>query len=91
MAKKLGARNDARWLVISVFPDVCITPPLNIPVPYPVVSDLGDAQGTVDTVRLNGNPAFVFDASHAPKTRGGEAGSQGGVSSGTVARDCWPK
>jgi len=78
-------------MIISITPDVCKTPPLGIPVPYQVVADLGDAQGTVEQVRLNGKAAFVFDKSRAPKTRGDEAGSQGGVKSGTVGADCWPK
>lgn len=91
MAKKLGARKDSRWLIVGILPDVCLTPPSNIPVPYQVISDLGDAQGTVDNVRINGNPAFVFDKSKAPKTRGDEAGSLGGIKSGTVSADCWPK
>ncbi|OBU06035.1 DUF4150 domain-containing protein [Morganella psychrotolerans] len=91
MAKKLGARKDSKWIIVSTSPDVCKTPPLNIPVPYQVTSDLGDAQGTIDTVRLNNNPAFVFDKSKAPKTRGDEAGTGGGIKSGTVGADCWPK
>ncbi|SFN24333.1 protein of unknown function [Izhakiella capsodis] len=91
MAKKLGARKDSKWLIVGILPDVCLTPPLNIPVPYQVISDLGDAQGVIDNVQLNGNPAFVFDKSKAPKTRGDEAGSSGGVKSGTSGGDCWPK
>lgn len=91
MAKKLGARKDSRWLIIGLFPDVCITPPANIPVPYPVVSDLGDAQGIVENVKINGNPAFVFNKSKAPKTRGAEAGTLGGIKSGTVSGNSWPK
>ncbi|WON76728.1 DUF4150 domain-containing protein [Serratia sp. UGAL515B_01] len=91
MAKKLGARKDSNWLIIGKLPDVCLTPPGNIPVPYQVVSDLGDAQDTINDVRLNGDPAFVFNKSKAPKTKGDEAGTQGGIKSGTVGGDCWPK
>lgn len=91
MAKKLGARKDDKWRIVGIFPDVCLTPPNNIPVPYQVTSDLGDAQGVIDNVKLNGDPAFVFDKSKAPKTKGDEAGTVGGVKSGTVGGDCWPK
>ncbi|WP_312239697.1 DUF4150 domain-containing protein [Pantoea sp.] len=91
MAKKYGARKDAKWLVVGMLPDVCITPPLNIPVPYLVISNLGEAQGIIDNVRMNSNPAFVFDKSKAPKATGDEAGSQGGIDSGTVGAECWPK
>lgn len=91
MAKKTGARKDAKWIVVSLLPDVCITPPGNIPVPYQIISDLGDAQCTVDNVRMNGKPAFVFDQSKAPVVRGDEAGGQGGIKSGTVGAECWPK
>jgi hypothetical protein len=91
MAQKLGARKNSGWLIVGILPDVCITPPGNIPVPYQVISDLGDAQGTVENVLINNDPAFVFDKSKAPRTKGDEAGSRGGVKSGTVGGDCWPK
>lgn len=89
MASNLAARKDGKWRIVFVAPDFCLTPGVPSPVPYPVTSDLGSAKNVVTSVRLNKKPAFVFDASKAPKTLGDQAGINKGVVSHTVGADCW--
>ena len=92
MAANYGARKAAGWTVYSLPPDVCKTPmgSAMVPVPYPVTSSLADAFGIVESVKLNGNPAVVFDKSKTPKTRGDMAGKGTGIKSGTVEMQCEP-
>lgn len=90
MADNLAARKDGKWRIVFLAPDFCFTPGVPAPVPYPVTSDLGGAKNVVDSVRLNRKPAFVYDASKAPRTLGDQAGTNKGVVSHTVGADCWP-
>jgi hypothetical protein len=90
MASKLAARKDAKWRIVFLAPDFCLTPGVPSPVPYPVTSDLGNSKNVIKSVRLNKKPAFVFDASKSPLTLGDQAGVNKGVVSRTVGKDCWP-
>lgn len=74
------------------FPDVCLTPAPPgppVPVPYPNIGQLADTQKTSDgsqgtgRVEVGGN-FVVLEGSEIPVTTGDEAGSNGGVSSGTT-------
>lgn len=72
--------------ICFAFPDVCLTPaPPSppIPIPYPNIGQLADAQGVASTVLAGGNPV-VTSNSNIPTTTGDEAGSSGGVTSGTT-------
>lgn len=71
------------------FPDVCNTPsgPGMIPVPYPNIAQLADATGTASTVTAGGK-AVIVSSSEIPTSSGDEAGSGGGVSSGTFGGKC---
>lgn len=89
MASNLAARKDGKWRIVFVAPDFCFTPGVPSPVPYPVTSDLGSSRNVVKSVRLNKKPAFVYDASKAPRTLGDQAGVNKGVVSHTVGADCW--
>ena len=62
--------------ICFAFPDVCNTPigVGTVPVPYPNVGQLSDAQSVSDTVRAAGNPV-IRDNSNIPTTTGDEAGS----------------
>lgn len=93
MASNLTARKQDGWKIFSVPPDVCKTPMGSsmVPVPYPVYSELKDAIVVVESVRLNGCPAVVFDRSKTPKTVGDKAGTAKGIKSGTVEGECIPK
>ncbi|WP_336748364.1 PAAR-like domain-containing protein [Pantoea vagans] len=90
MADNYASRKDGKYVVVGLKPDMCMTPGIAQPVPYPVMSTLSPAKSTVSSVRLNGNPAVVYDMSFIPITVGDAAGSNKGVVSGTVEGDCWP-
>lgn len=93
MASNLIARKDGTWTIVFLTPDVCKTPMGGgtPPVPYPVTATLGSSAQTTTSVRVNGEPLVVFDASFAPSTVGDAAGTATGMESGTVGAKCWPK
>lgn len=86
MAERLGARKDAAFKAVSTAPSFNKTPvgSATPPLPYPVTQDLSSSTGTVNSVLLNGQPAYVLDGSKQPTCIGDAAGSLGGVKSGTV-------
>jgi uncharacterized Zn-binding protein involved in type VI secretion len=92
MSSPLGARKEAAFLTVSKAPSINLTPvgPSQVPVGYPVVSDLADSVGTVANVRFNGNPAYVMDQSSQPTCKGDDAGTGKGVRSGTVNGEVKP-
>ena len=57
--------------------------------PYPVTKDLSDALKASPNVNFGGKPAFTL-GSQTPDVKGDEAGSGGGVKSGTVGGKCEP-
>lgn len=69
--------------ICFAFPDVCNTPagPAMVPVPYPNIGQLSDAEGVSTTVKVAGN-FVLLKGSNIRKTTGDEAGSGGGVASG---------
>ena len=83
MAANKIARKDSRFRVISILPDFCFVPGLAAPVPFPLFADLGGAVKVAKDVLINGRPAFVYNASKAPKTYGDEPGQRKGVISRT--------
>ncbi|MDF7647065.1 DUF4150 domain-containing protein [Pantoea sp. Acro-805] len=89
MAENYAARKDGAYKVVGLLPDLCFTPGIVPPVPYPVTATLSPSKSTVDSVRFNGHPAFVYDISFVPTTIGDAAGRNKGVVSGTVEGDCW--
>ncbi len=63
--------------------DVCKTPRRCRPVPYANIAKSADAAMTATSVTINGNPACILTSNFAVSS-GDEAGSCGGVASGTV-------
>ncbi|SAK96396.1 DUF4150 domain-containing protein [Caballeronia ptereochthonis] len=92
MATELIARRDGAWLIVSLAPDVCLTPlgSIPVPVPYQVVASLQTAELATTNVNVNGNPVVVFDTTFVPTTQGDEAGTLGGVKTGTTASKTRP-
>ena len=67
-------------------PDVCNTPSPSGPVPvaYPNIGDLTSTDDVTEKVLVRNKPVVVA-GSRIPQSQGDEAGSAGGVVSGTVA------
>jgi len=92
MANPLGARKSGSFKAVSTAPSINKTPvgAATPPLPYPVSQDLSASTGTVNSVRFNGEPAYVLDQTTQPRCTGDEAGSAGGVKSGTVNGEVKP-
>ena len=92
MANPLGARKSGSFKAVSTAPSINKTPvgAATPPLPYPVSQDLSTGTGTVNSVRFNGEPAYVLDQTTQPRCTGDEAGSAGGVKSGTVNGEVKP-
>jgi hypothetical protein len=71
--------------ICFAMPDVCLTPAPPappVPVPYPNQAMLAQADRAVDKVLIEKKEVIVED-SKVPQTMGDEAGTNGGVASGT--------
>ena len=70
------------------FPDVCLVPatPNPVPTPFPSTGQCSDAQDTASSVLIE-NKEVVVETSTLPQSAGDEAGTGGGVVSGTF-RGC---
>ncbi|MCY4453021.1 MAG: DUF4150 domain-containing protein [Immundisolibacterales bacterium] len=64
-------------------PDVCMTPPLAIPAPFPNIASNALAIPAYFTIMINGMPELNTLSTYAI-TSGDEGGTFGGVASGTV-------
>jgi uncharacterized Zn-binding protein involved in type VI secretion len=92
MADRVGARKDGQFKAVSTAPSFNKTPvgSSTPPLPYPVKEDLGSSLGVVDSVKFNGDPAYVLNQSTQPSCKGDAAGSCKGVKSGTVSGEVKP-
>ncbi|MFT5085270.1 MAG: hypothetical protein ACI9Y1_003328 [Lentisphaeria bacterium] len=72
---------------ISGPPDVCKTPIGNStpPIPYPVLSQVGDLGGGTSSVKLEGNPTAIKSSNHKSCT-GDQPGTAKGIGSGSVSK-----
>ncbi|MBK3424080.1 DUF4150 domain-containing protein [Methylobacterium ajmalii] len=70
--------------MVSLSPDVCLTPRGSalVPVPYPIVDYADHFEAYARTVRFTGQKAMVL-RSRTTHVHGDEAGTGGGVKSGT--------
>lgn len=68
-------------------PDVCKTPPLAIPAPFPNISLNATAVPAQYQIMIQGQPILTV-ASVNPMTSGDEAGTLGGVVSQTIKGPC---
>ena len=77
------------------FPDVCLTPvpaPVTqVPIPYPNMAQLSDATDVSDAgdkELLVGGTHVLLEGSKVSSSQGDEAGSNGGVRSGSTSGEC---
>ena len=73
----------------TVFPDVCKTPTSGgpVPIPYPNVGKSSDTSDGPTSVKADGQMLMVKGAKYS-RSSGDEAGSVGGVVSGTNMSEC---
>lgn len=85
MANKKGARKTGKFIAVNLTPDVCKTPMGSsvVPVPYQIVANLNDSASVSPNVDFTGFPAFIHNKSKVTRVAGDEAGTAGGVKSGT--------
>lgn len=88
MATQLGAKKDSKGTVVSSAPSVTKLPN-NVPVPFPIVIKLDSSVEESSNVMLNGKPAFMMSSDTA-KVLGDEAGTNGGLISGTTGKEAQP-
>ncbi|TKC98280.1 PAAR-like domain-containing protein [Polyangium fumosum] len=83
------ARKCGEAMVVSIAPDVCLTPVGNamVPVPYQIIGRLENAEGTDPKHLVCGKPAFTM-GSRIPHVEGNEAGTGGGLISGVNRGYC---
>lgn len=89
MAKLEAGRKSSKYMVKSITPDVCLTPPNMTPVPYNITIKLGEADKVSPNVNLKKEPAAIMSLVQSPVT-GDEAGTGGGVVSGVNKGWCRP-
>ena len=67
----------------NAVPDVCMTPPLAIPAPFPNIGMNATVVPAYFTIMINGMPELNLGCMYAI-TNGDQGGSFGGVASGTI-------
>ena len=79
-------------VVVSISPDVCLTPVGSavVPIPYSIVATPSDDSKSCKSVKLGGKRLYNF-GTKITKCSGDQPGSKGGVKSGTVGGICEPK
>ncbi|XOB63285.1 PAAR-like domain-containing protein [Campylobacterota bacterium DY0563] len=91
MAKKFGARKCDQYIIVSVAPSVNKTPIGSsvVPIPYPVSEEFIISEVVSPNVNFNSKKVFV-KKSHSKQVTGDEAGTLGGIKSGTVSEKSEP-
>jgi hypothetical protein len=86
-----GLRDVDEARIVSLSPDVCLTPVGSsvVPIPYPVVDYCGHDRNYTPSVRFTGEKAMVM-RSCTTHVHGDAPGTRKGVKSGTVESICEP-
>lgn len=80
MANEHLVSKDQRFRVVSLVPDVCLTPgKTGYPVPYPVTHTLDQSCQCSRNVFQSGEPVYLDNESYVDKVKGDEPGMGGGV------------
>lgn len=88
MADEQITAKHSDFMLISLVPDVCLTPIGNsvVPIPYPISHDMSSSAQCSDDVFLDGEPAFLHRLSYVDSVQGDAPGTKGGVISGVYAK-----
>lgn len=84
-APREGLRDTDEALIVSLSPDVCLTPVGSavVPIPYPIVDFCGHDENYTPSVRFTGRKAMVM-RSNTAHVHGDAPGTKKGICSGTV-------
>ena len=76
--------------IAFAFPNICLTPaaPSPIPIPYPSIAQLSEAKDASENVLAGGKGIILSGQTKVEKTTGDEAGTNNGVTSGTIGKEC---
>lgn len=84
MADENIVAKDGRFRIVSLTPDVCLTPSKKgLPVPYPITHQLDQSQQCSPNVFLQGKPVYLHNESFVDNVKGDEPGAGKGVVSQT--------
>ena len=84
MAHEKITAKDSQYVLVSLAPDVCLTPIGNsvVPIPYAISHAMDQSEQCSENVFVNDKAVFLHGLSFVDKVKGDEAGSKGGVVSG---------
>ena len=84
MANEAATAKDAQFVLISILPDVCLTPTKSgYPVPYVITHKMDQSEQVSPNVFFRGKPAYLHNESYVDNVRGDEPGGGKGVVSRT--------
>ena len=84
MANEAATAKDAQFVLISLLPDVCLTPTKSgYPVPYVITHRMDQSEQCSPNVFFRGKPAYLHNESYVDNVRGDEPGAGKGVISRT--------
>jgi ribosomal protein S28E/S33 len=80
MALEEGTAKDSDFVIISMAPDVCMTPgKTGYPIPYPITHKFDQSERVSNSVFFRGKPAYLHNASYVDNVKGDMPGKGGGV------------
>ena len=84
MADERATAKDAAYVLVSMPPDVCLTPigPYVVPIPYPITHKMDQSAQCSRNVFFNDKPAFLHGMSYVDNVKGDEPGVRKGVVTG---------
>ena len=85
MANEAATAKDGQFVLVSLLPDVCMTPSKSegVPVPYPITHKMDQSQQCSPNVFFRGKAAYLHNESYVDNVQGDEAGTGEGVVSNT--------
>jgi hypothetical protein len=85
MADETATVKDSDFVLVSLLPDVCMTPSKSegVPVPYPITHKMDQSKQCSPNVFFRGKPAYLHNESYVDNVQGDEAGTGEGVVSDT--------
>ena len=84
MSTESATAKDARFVLISFLPDVCLTPNKSgYPVPYVITHKMDQSEQVSPNVFFRGKAAYLHNESYVDNVRGDEPGAGKGVVSQT--------